>query len=138
MQKISSVSELKNAIQLLEVEHDTKEQLLKDQFYLTCESLKPVNILKNTLINILGKIKNSDGISDISLGVAGGLLLRNLFVGSSENIFRKITGSFLQLGITNLITQHSDLIKSVGHGIIQFLFGVKEANSRRRVRRKDE
>ena len=46
MQNITSTAGLKNAIQLLEAEQAVKGQLLKEQFYITYESLKPVNLLK--------------------------------------------------------------------------------------------
>ena len=49
MQKITPTDELKNAIQLLEVEQAAKWQLLKEQFHLSFESLKPLNIFKSTL-----------------------------------------------------------------------------------------
>jgi hypothetical protein len=49
MQNITSVNGLKNAIQLLEVEQDLQGQQLKEQFYITYESLRPVNLLRNTL-----------------------------------------------------------------------------------------
>ena len=52
MQNITSTAGLKDAIQLLEVEQGIKEQLLKDQLYLTYESLKPVNLIRNTLKEI--------------------------------------------------------------------------------------
>jgi len=52
MQNITSVAELKYAIQELETERKVKEQLLREQFYLTYESLKPVNIRRNTLKNL--------------------------------------------------------------------------------------
>ena len=49
MQNITSVAGLKNAIQELEIEQNVKGQLLKEQIYLIYESLKPVNLLRNTL-----------------------------------------------------------------------------------------
>jgi hypothetical protein len=52
MQNITSSADLKDAIKLLEVEQEMKEQLLRDQLYLTYESLKPLNLLKNTLKEI--------------------------------------------------------------------------------------
>ncbi|MCX6257452.1 MAG: hypothetical protein NTW49_06090 [Bacteroidia bacterium] len=52
MQDITSVASLKNAIQVLESEHILKRQLLKEQFYHTCEGFKPVNLFRSTLNDI--------------------------------------------------------------------------------------
>jgi hypothetical protein len=49
MQNISSVAGLKNAIQILEVDQGVKGGLLKEQVYFMYESLKPINILRNSL-----------------------------------------------------------------------------------------
>jgi len=138
MQKISSVAELKYAIQLLETEQDTKGQLLKDQFSLTCNSLKPVNLLTNTFNKVFSTSNFLENLSGTSLGVAGGLLVRKLIVGSSNNIFRKLIGSFLQFGFADFISHNSEVIKAVGHNIIQLLFRRKEAHSRRPFRSGNE
>ena len=52
MQNITSATGLKNAIQLLEAEQADKGQLLKEQLYITVESLKPVNLLRSTLDDV--------------------------------------------------------------------------------------
>jgi hypothetical protein len=49
MEKISSIAGLKNAIQVLEVQQRIKGHELKEQISLTYESLKPVNLIRNTL-----------------------------------------------------------------------------------------
>jgi len=129
MNKISSVAGLKNAIRLLEDEQASKGQLLKEQLALVYESLKPINILKSTLIKVLSTQNLLDNFSGSALGVASGLLLKKLFIGKSANTFRRLIGSFLQMSISNLIAQNSDLIKSVGEGIINYLFRKKSKSS---------
>ncbi|MGA2408622.1 MAG: hypothetical protein ABSF81_18000 [Bacteroidales bacterium] len=134
MQNITSIAGLKNAIQLLEIEQGIKGQLLKEQFYLTYESLKPINILKKTLKEISSSPYLIDNISGTAMGLASGFLSKKIFVGTSGNIFRKLIGSLLQFGITNVVTQNSDIIKSVGHAIFQHFLRKREMNSRSRVR----
>jgi hypothetical protein len=134
MQNITSIAGLKNAIQLLEVEQGIKGQLLKEQFYLTYESLKPINILKKTLKEISSSPYLIDNISGTAIGLASGFLSKKIFVGASGNIFRKLMGSILQFGITNVVAKNSDIIKTVGHAIFQHFLRKKEMNSRSRVR----
>jgi hypothetical protein len=125
MQKITTVAGLRDAIRLLEVEQASKGQVLKELLSEVYESLMPVNILKNTLKKFIGKSDMMDDLSGSAMGAASGLLMKKIFIGKSGNAFRKIIGSLLQMGISNIVTQNSDLIKTVGHSIIQYLFGKK-------------
>jgi len=130
MDNINSVAGLKNAIQLLEVKQSAEEQLLKEQLIVVYESLKPINLLRNTLKKVFSTPDLIENISGSAIGAAGGLLLKKLFIGKSGNIFRKLIGSVLQMSATNIVAKNSDLIKSVGHFIIQYLFGRKGMNSK--------
>lgn len=129
MQNITSKAGLKDAIQLLEAEQAIKGQLLKDQFYLTYESLKPVNLLMHTLKEISSSPYLIDNISGTAMGLAGGFLSKKIFVGTSGNLIRKLIGSILQFGVTNVVAQNSEIIKSVGYAIFQHFFHKKEMNS---------
>ena len=129
MQNITSTAELKNAIQLLEVEQDIKGQLFKEQFYITYESLKPFYLLKSTLKDISSSPNLIDTILNTSMGLATGFLSRKIFMGTSGNVVRKLIGSFLQLGVTNVVTKHSGTIKSLGQAIFQHFLRKREMNS---------
>ena len=125
MQNITSTADLKNAIQLIEVEQAENGQLLKKQFYTTYESIKPVNLIKGTLRDIVSTPNLIDNVLDTVIGLASGYLTKRLVVGASGNIFRRLFGSMVQLGITNVVTQHPEGIKSIGHYIIQHIFRKK-------------
>ena len=126
MQKITSSAGLKSAIQLLEVEQAVKEQLLKEQFHFTYESLKPINILKNTFKNIVSAPSLHDNFLGTIMGLATGYFSKKIFVGTSGNIFRKLFGSVLQFGVTKIVSQHPDTIKSFGQFIVQHFLTKKE------------
>jgi hypothetical protein len=125
MQTITSSAGLKDAIQLLEVEQGIKGQLLKEQFYITYESLKPVNIIRHTLKEISSSPFLLDNIPGTAMGLLGGFLSKKIFVGASGNLLRKILGSFLQFGVTNVVAQNSEVIKSVGQAVLQHFFRKK-------------
>jgi hypothetical protein len=133
MQKITSTAELKNAIQLLEAEHALKGQLLKDQLFLTYESLKPINILRKTLKEITSSKDLIDNIPGTLIGLASGYLSKKIFTGGSGNIFRKLLGAVLQFGITNVVAKNSDIIRSTGLAIFQHFLQKKIMNSKNRV-----
>jgi len=129
MQNITSSAELKNAILLLEDEQAVKGQLLKEQFFITYESLKPFNILRNALKEISSSPYLIDNILGTATGLATGYLSKKVFIGASANIIRKLIGSLLQLGVTNAVAKHPDGIKSLGQFIFQHIFHKKEKNS---------
>ena len=126
MQNITSAAELKDAIQLLEAEQSIKGQLLREQLFLTYEGLKPVNLLKNALKEISSTPYLIDNISGTAMGLLGGFLSKKIFVGVSGNLIRKLFGSVLQFGVTNLVAQNSEIIKSVGQALIRHFFQKKK------------
>ncbi len=126
MQNINSAADLKDAIQFLEAEQSIKGQLLREQLFLTYESLKPANLLRNALKEISSTPYLIDNISGTAMGLLGGFLSKKIFVGASGNLIRKLFGSVLQIGVTNLVTQNSEIIKSVGQALIQHFFQKKK------------
>jgi len=129
MQNITSVAELKNAIQLLEVEQNLKGKILKEQFYLVYENFKPINLLTGTLKDIVKSPYIIDNILGTAMGLATGYLSKKIFIGASGNKIKKIIGSILQFGITNVITQNSDSIKTFGRSLFQHFLRKKEMNT---------
>jgi hypothetical protein len=130
MQNISSIEELRNAIQLLEVEQDVKGRLLKEQFYVVYESLKPINLLKSTLKDLSSSPYLIENILGSAVGLATGYASKKIVVGASAGILRKLLGSILQFGVTNLVAQHPDAIKSISQYIIQHVFTKKKKKAK--------
>jgi hypothetical protein len=125
MQKISSVAELKLAIQQLEVEQEVKELQLKEQLYITYESVRPVNVIRRVFKDIFSSKGLGEDLTGTTFGMASGFLIKKLFIGSSGNIFKKLIGSVLQYGLSNFVSRNSEVIRSVGHMIISNLFPKK-------------
>ena len=134
MQYITSTAALKEAIQLLEIDQEIKGQILKEQLYITYESLKPLNLLKHTLKEISSSPYLIDNISGSAMGLVSGFLSKKIFVGASGNLIRKLIGSVLQFGITNVVAQNSDVIRSIGQAVFHHFIRKKELNSERRAR----
>jgi|SRR5664280_737785 len=129
MQNITSTLELKNAIQLLEAEQAENWHLMKEQFFLAIESLKPVNLIKATLKDISASPHLVDNIVATTMGLATGYLSKKVFIGTSGNIIKKLIGTILQFGITNVFAQNSDSIKLFGQSLLQRFFRKKEMNT---------
>ena len=129
MENITSTAGLKKAIELLEAEQDVKLQRLKEHFYPAYESLKPVSLLKSTLKDVRSSPYLIDNIIGTALGLATGYLSKKMVVGASVNRVRMLIGSILQFGITNVVAQHADSIKSYGRYLFQHIFSRKESIS---------
>ncbi len=121
MENITTSSELLEAIKILEAEQDFKGQVLKTQFFLTYESLKPINLINSTLKDISSSPYLLDNILGTAMGLVSGFLSRKLIVGGSSSIIRKLLGSILQFGVTNLVAQHPDMLKNLGRFIMQII-----------------
>jgi len=130
MQTITSITDLKTAIQVLEFEQEIKKQKLNDQLLLIHESLKPVNLIKSTLSEVASSPYLIDNMLGASVGLASGYLSRKLVVSGSHNIFRKLLGSVIQFGVTNVVAQNTDPIKSIGQYIFQHFLRKKENKSK--------
>jgi hypothetical protein len=63
------------------------------------------------------------------MGLLGGFLSKKIFVGPSGNLIRKFIGSILQFGVTSVVSQNSDVIRSLGQLLFQHFFHKKEMNS---------
>lgn len=122
MQNITTTAELKNAIQILEVEQAIKGQLMKEQFYFTYESLKTLNLIKSTLKEAVSSPLLIDNILGTVLGLATGYYSKKFLIGTSGNILRKLFGSIFQIGITKVVAQPTNTIKSFGQFIYQRFF----------------
>lgn len=128
MQTITSSKELNDAIRLLETEHAEKQELLKEQFYITYESLKPVNLLRKTMHDILKSPDLIDDLLGTSMGLASGYLSKKIFVGSSGNMFRKLIGIVIQYGISTAVKSNSDGIKSFIQNLLKHFLDRREAH----------
>jgi hypothetical protein len=129
MQNITSIAELKNAIQLLEAEQVDKGKLLKEQFYATYESFKPANLIATTLNNIEKSPYLIENIIGAAVGLVTGFYSNKLIFNPQGNKLKKLIGVVLQFGVTNLVSKHQDTIRSIGQVLFKHLVRKKRMNS---------
>jgi hypothetical protein len=119
MQAITSTSELKSAIKELELEHDIQAKVLTNQIHLTYESLKPINLIRDTLKDVTSMSYPTDNILGVSIGLVSGYITKKLYIGTSDNPFKKLMGSIVQFGVAHIL-------KSIGQSIFQNIFAKNE------------
>ena len=129
MENITSSADLKNSIQLLIIEQAILGQQLKEQFFITYESFKPANLLRNTFREVISSPHLIDDILGTAVGLATGFVSKKIVIGASGNLIRKLLGSITQLGVTTVVAQHPDTIKSIGQFIFQHIFRNKKTEA---------
>ncbi len=126
MAKITTPAELKEAIRLLEIEQKVQGDLLKEQFKITYESLKPVNLIGNT-IKELTKLPNLKGdLLTTVLSLGAGYLSKKAAVGNTANPLKQLLGTLLQMGVTGLVSKNSDSIRSIASELFSRLLSPKK------------
>lgn len=128
MENISSNIELQDAIRLLEAEQAVKLKLMKKQFHLVYENLKPSKLIVGALKNIATTPYLINNILVTATGLVTGFYSQKAITGKSDNKLRKLFGYMIQYGITNLIAQNPKIIKFFGQYIFQHIFPKTEMN----------
>ena len=136
MKRKNTSENLNQAILLLEVRRNNEFINLKEQFYVTYEYLRPVNILKSTFKEIVETTELKKGLGSIAIGIASGFIVKGMLFGGTRNPLKKIAGIMIQYVITNFAAHHSDAIKHVAQNIIDTT-AAKIKNSRRNISEND-
>ncbi len=118
MGNISCKAELQEAIQLLEAEQSIKFKLMKDDFRKVYGNLNPANLINSTL----KEISSSLYLASAAVGLATGYVSKKAISGWSNNKFIRLLGVFLQFGITSLIGQNPQTIRSLRQYISHHIF----------------
>jgi hypothetical protein len=121
MEKINTENELRAAIVQLETTQAVEGKILKEQFHLTYESVKPINLIKSTLKEASASTEVKDSLLNISVGLAAGYFSKKLFEGVSHEPLRKLLGTALMLGITTAVAKNPVAVKAVGLGLIKIV-----------------
>ncbi len=122
MKNINSKSDLDRSIYALTQLKSAQEILLKAQFERILESLKPANIIITTFSDIANSPDLLKSILSTSLGLISGFVSKKIFVGYSNNPFRKFLGNIIQIGVTTVISTNPDAVKTLGNKFIGTIF----------------
>jgi len=124
MQNIITETDLRAAILLLESRQAEEGKLLKAQFLVAVESIKPINLIRSTLMEAAESTDLQDNLINSTIGLSAGYLSKILFQGVSSSPLKKILGTALMFGIKNLVAQNPELVKSLGRGLFKIVRNV--------------
>lgn len=131
MEKQSAADSLKESIRLLEIRQAEEAQILKEQFKITYESLKPVNLIKRSLQEIAGSPDIKNNLFEAIVSILTGYLTKKVMISSKSNPFMKILGVLLQFGVTSLVAKNAENIRNLFSELIdRFLHPAEEVPER--------
>jgi hypothetical protein len=129
MYKINSTRSLRQAILELEKKQVEEGRRMKAHCLNAYESVKPINLIVNTFKDMTESKELKDSVLSTTVGLAAGYLSRNLFDDSSESPLKKMFGTAIMLGLTNVVTRNPEAIKSLGMQLVKIV----EHNAEERI-----
>ncbi|MGO4822285.1 MULTISPECIES: hypothetical protein [unclassified Flavobacterium] len=85
---------------------------LNQQFHIVYESVKPMNLIKNTFNEMVNTPEIRHNFLNNAIGLSTGYLSKKIMLGSSHSPVKKVIGTVVQFLITNFVSKHSDNITS--------------------------
>ena len=119
MQKINSEASLREAILQLEKKRAAEGIILKEQFLLAYDSVKPINLIMSTFNEIVASRDLKNNLINTSVGLTAGYLTKLLFERGTKNPVKKLMGNALMMSIVNIIIKNPDTVKSLGKGFLK-------------------
>ncbi|MES2286481.1 MAG: hypothetical protein V4547_12395 [Bacteroidota bacterium] len=119
MKNITSIDELRESILLLELKQANDWCLLKEEFHTTYESLKPMNMIKNTFKDMASTPNLKTDVVNSLIGLATGFIAKKVFLGNSHNPLTKLLGIVLEIAVANKVSKNADGIRSIGSTILK-------------------
>lgn len=121
MNTFTSVSALKLAIAELEIKQKNDWLQLKAETTNTIEALKPANIIKESIKNVVSSSTIKGNLLANAVGLITGFASKALIIRNSTSPVKRLFGTLLQLTITKLIAKNPKVVSSVSHSIQSLL-----------------
>jgi hypothetical protein len=114
MKTIYTSVNLRTDILALEAECTWQEENMKNTATAAINSLKPVNLIRNTFNATVKSPGFGKNVLKGLAGLAAGFLSKKLFVMGSSNIVKKALGTVVELGVAKAVANNADKITTSG------------------------
>lgn len=99
---------LQDAIRLLKIQQAEELGLLKEQLQLSYESIKPSNIIKTALHEVVSSAEVKNTLFQHLQTWGAEYVSRKIFAGKHPGMFRKMAATAIGWGVANLINKRAD------------------------------
>lgn len=140
MEAITNANELAIAISILEKRHELQSQEIKKQVALIHESIRPINLIKNSLQSIIHSPEVKADIVDFAVGASTGYLAKKIVLGKSESLVREIIGEVVEMVVFKGVANNSkEIIEMAKSWVVKWLGqGTKETKSEVKTEKEEE
>lgn len=118
MKTKNETDSLNDLIIITEQKRAYELELLKKQLHLVSENLNPVNLIKSVFHEVVASPEIKNNLVNSAIGLSTGFLSKKLLTGNSQNSFKKVLGTLIQFGVTNIVSKHSDNLKLITKNLI--------------------
>ena len=122
MKKLNETDALNELILINEQLYHTDLRLLKEQFHIAYESIKPINLVKNFVHEVTASPEIKEDVLSNVLGLVTGFISKKLIVDEDSNTFKKIFGTIFQFAVANVVSKNSTTIKAAGTALFNNFF----------------
>jgi hypothetical protein len=90
-----------------------EELMLKEHFNVIYDSLKPINLIKNTLSEAITSPDIRHNLFNAAIGFGTGYIAKKLFINRPDGFIKTIEGNIVQLLVASKVADNADTIRSV-------------------------
>lgn len=102
--KITNMEELALVIAQLEQKSKDQEVALRAQYDVLLASLRPKNILKNTLYEVQESVSIKNNVLKILMGLGAGYFSKKIITRNSANVLKKVLGTAVEYGVISFLS----------------------------------
>lgn len=125
MSRINTEKDLLIAIREIELRQKSEGEILRIQFRETYNSLKPINIIKNSIKDVFVSDEVKTDLLNTAIAFSAGIASKKLFEMVSSGPLTKLTGNSIMIVVSKAVAGNPEIVKSIGNTILG-LFRKKE------------
>jgi hypothetical protein len=122
MKNKNATDALNDLILVQKMKYDNDLEQLKNQFDVAYESVKPINLIKNLFHDVTASPEIKRDLVSNVIGLGTGFLSKNLLLGALHNPAKKVLGTVFEFAVANLVSKHTDGIKTIGGNLFKHFF----------------
>jgi len=113
MKNKNATDTLNEMIIIQKMIYDNDLELLKNQFDVAYESIKPINLIKNLFQEVTASPEIKNNVLSNIIGLGTGFISKKLLLGFTHNPIKRVLGTLLEFAVANVASKHSDGIKAI-------------------------
>jgi hypothetical protein len=130
MLEINSISDLRNSIKILEEKQSEEGIILRQECSRIFNALKPINLIKNTLKEVVGSSEIKNNLLIGLTGIGLGHLSQKMISNESDSLIKKLTRGAVIYGISSIIVNHPEQIKLAGKMVFAYVGRLREKGNK--------